>query len=269
MSHDFDDATEPSRNADGSWDTPIHERWDIMGNANGGYLMARVAAAMRAECGRRDPVTVTMHYLSPAPAGPARTECRIVKDGRRLAVVSGALVRDGRDLVRCTGVFGDVDASTGDRHVTVPPPDFPPFEECAPRESSPGAPPLGLMSRLDMRIVPEDRAFMGGGATGEARMRGWFTFRDGRPVDTLALLLAADSFPPTLMNLFGPRGWVPTVELTVHVRAVPVPGPIRCVFTTRVVQGGMCEEDGELWDASGTCVAMSRQLALAPLAHSE
>ena len=61
MPHEFDEATTPARNADGSWDTPIPERWDIMGNANGGYLMARVAAAMRAECGRRDPVTVTMH----------------------------------------------------------------------------------------------------------------------------------------------------------------------------------------------------------------
>jgi hypothetical protein len=67
-----------------------------------------------------------------------------------------------------------------------------------------------------------------------------------------------------VFNLDMPPGWVPTVELTVHVRAVPTPGPLRCVFRTRFVHGGMFEEDGEVWDSSGTLVALSRQLALLP-----
>jgi hypothetical protein len=50
----------------------------------------------------------------------------------------------------------------------------------------------------------------------------------------------------------------------VHVRGVPAPGPLRCVFRTRFVHGGLLEEDGEVWDARDRLVAQSRQLALTP-----
>jgi hypothetical protein len=51
----------------------------------------------------------------------------------------------------------------------------------------------------------------------------------------------------------------------VHVRGVPVEGPIICQFTSSLTQGGFWEEDGVMWDSAGTVVAMSRQLALSPL----
>jgi hypothetical protein len=78
----------------------------------------------------------------------------------------------------------------------------------------------------------------------------------------LSLLLIADAFPPPVFQVMTAAGWVPTVELTVHVRATPAPGPLRCVFTAHVVQGGMFEEDGEIWDSNDTLVAQSRQIGL-------
>ena len=90
-------------------------------------------------------------------------------------------------------------------------------------------------------------------------------FADGRPVDTLALLLVCDALPPAVFHLDMPAGWVPTVEYTVHVRGVPAPGPVRCVFRSQVVQGGFLNEDGEVWDSTGRLVAQSRQLGLLPL----
>lgn len=53
-----------------------------------------------------------------------------------------------------------------------------------------------------------------------------------------------------------------TVQLTVHLRARPVPGWLACRALTRHVAGGYHEEDFEIWNRAGTLVAQSRQLAL-------
>ena len=263
MPFEFDDATTPVPLGDGLYDTPIHDRWDINGNANGGYLLALAANAMRAESGRAHPISVTMHYLSPGPAGNGRTQTKVMKAGRRFATVAGTISQDGRDIATALGVFGDIDNSVGPHSVTMERIDVPSWDDCAPRQVAPG-PPMGLGSRLEMRIHPDDTGFARGEPTGEALCRGYFSFKDGRPVDTLSLLLAADAFPPVMFNRFGMLGWVPTVEFTVHVRGIPAPGPVACAFRSRVIQGGMWEEDGEMWDSEGQVVALSRQIALAP-----
>ena len=110
---------------------------------------------------------------------------------------------------------------------------------------------------------PDDAGFARGAPSGEMRVRGWFRFRD-QPVDTMGLLVAVDAFPPTIFNSGFPVAWAPTVELTAHVRARPAAGWLRCAFSTRFVTGGFIEEDGEVWDTTGTLVAQSRQLALVP-----
>ena len=267
MPFEFDDATRLTDMGNGTYGTPIQDRWDINGNANGGYLMALVANAMRAASGRAHPISVNVHYLSPGPAGGGETRTTVMKSGKRFATVAGTLSQDGRDIVTALGVFGDIDSSIGPHSVTMDRIDIPSYEDCAPRQVAPGpdgAPPMGLGSRLEMRIHPDDTGFARGEPTGEALCRGYFKFKDDRPVDTLALLLAADAFPPVMFNRFGMLGWVPTVEFTVHVRGVPAPGPVACAFRSRVIQGGMWEEDGEMWDSEGQVVALSRQIALAP-----
>ena len=72
----------------------------------------------------------------------------------------------------------------------------------------------------------------------------------------------ADAFPPPVFTVFGPVGWVPTVELAVQVRARPSPGPIQARLCSRHLTRGAIEEDGEYWDSAGNLVALSRQSAL-------
>lgn len=258
---EFDDATAVA--ADGT--CAVHDGWDIGGNANGGYLLALAANGMRRLAGRPDPVTVTGHYLAPGRPGPAVVEGTVVKSGRRFATVTGSLQAGGAPVVQALATFGDLGlpASTFS-HLDGAPPELPPFEACSPRPAN-GPVTVPLMERLDVRLHPDHLGFAAGAPRGVAEVAGWFAFADGRPVDTLALLLACDAFPPAVFHLDLPPGWVPTVELTVHVRAVPAPGPVRCVFRTRFVQGGFLDEEGEVWDSTDRLVAQSRQLGLMAL----
>jgi len=258
----FDNATAVRKTAEGRYEAEVIAGWDIGGNANGGYLFALAGRAMLDHSGRRDPFSVTAHFLAPVNAGPITLAVDTVKTGKLLTTMNASLLVEGLVAVRFLGACGESAPVTDVQFVTTNPPELPPFEECVPRNDVGTAVPVEFANRFDSRIHPDDTAFLRGETNGSAVMRGWFDFGDGRPIDTLSLLTIADSFAPPVFNLPVPRAWVPTIELTVHVRAVPVGTRVACVFRSRVIQGGLTEEDGEIWDEEGRLVAQSRQLAL-------
>ena len=245
-----------------AFEATVQPGWDIGGNANGGYLLAIAGRAM-AEATGRPPLTITAHYLAPAPAGECRVDVEVVRSGRRMATATASLVQADREVMRVLGTFGE-QAGAGPVLVSGEPPVLPPYEKCVvPVMPAEGLRPA-LNERLAVRMRPGDDGFRHGRPTGVAEIAGWFAFADERPVDAIGLLLVADAFPPPVFNTELPVAWVPTLELTVHVRGVPVPGPLRCVFRSRFIHGGLLEEDGEVWDTAGRLVAQSRQLALTP-----
>lgn len=260
---EFDTLTQLDARGDALFVGAVPPRWDIAGNVNGGALLSIAAAGLRRMVGRPDPVSITAHYLAPGRAGPVELQGEVAKAGRRFATATGVLRQGERDLLRVIGTFGDVAAMAGGfRHVTGAPPVLAPIDECVPREIA--APEVVFQERVRLLLDPSCAGFWHGTKSGRAEVLGWIGLADGRPIDTLALLLIADALPPTVFNLEAPAGWVPTVELTVHVRAVPAPGPLRVRVHTQFVHGGLFEEDGEYWDSDGTLVAQSRQLALLP-----
>jgi acyl-CoA thioesterase len=266
MQHEFDSATaiRPT-GVSGSFDAEVQPGWDINGNANGGYLLAIAGRAMRDASGKPDPVSVTAHFLAPGLAGPVTLSTSAVKTGRQLVTMTGSIQRGDRELLRVLGSFGDVAATTGGySHNTLVPPDLPPIDECLEHPGRDGPVNVALVEQLHQWFRPEHAPFQPGPKSGVAVIEGWVAFADGRPFDTLSLLLVADGFPPPVFHLDMPSGWVPTIELTAHVRAIPVPGPLKCRFHSEVVQNGFLQEDGEVWDSAGTLVAQSRQLALLP-----
>lgn len=265
MTYEFDDATSVTADREGEYRAEVRPGWDIRGNANGGYVMALIASALRAAAGRPDPISITVHYLAPVTPGTAWIDTRIAKRGRRFTTISGALRDDARELAHALASFGEVpDHDSGPQIRDLAPPDLPPYDECRPRTSVSDGIELGLMDRLAMRLHPDDTGFVTGELSGRSEVRGWFAFADGRPIDTLALPLACDSFPPPIFNVLGVPGWVPTVELTMHVRARPVGTRLACRFVAATAQGGTFEEDGAIWDERGVLVAQSRQLGLIP-----
>ncbi|MEM9747134.1 MAG: thioesterase family protein [Actinomycetota bacterium] len=240
----------------------VHDGWDIGGNANGGYLLAIAGRAMSEAVGR-PPLTLTAHYLRPAPAGPCTIDVRIVRRGRRFATLTANLDMDHGRVLQLLGTFGPADPDD-DRflHTILNPLDLPPYDACAERPNTAESPTL--MTNLAVRLHPDDVGFSIGEPTGRPEVRGWFDLLDGEPIDEIGLLLATDVMPPSIFNTDLPAAWVPTVELTVHIRGVPAPGPLRCGFRSQFVQSGLTEEDGEIFDVDGNLVAQSRQLALLP-----
>lgn len=265
LPYEFDRATALQSDDGSTYRGEIEDGWDINGNANGGYLLALVGAAMRSASGRPDPLTITAHYLAPGKAGPITVSTDVVKAGRQLVTMTGSLRSADRELLRVIGSFGDIASFGGGyTHVAAAPPALPPREQCVFRDRNTGTVTVALMDRLRVWLRPEDARFQQGEKSGRASIEGWLEFADGRPIDSLALLLVADAFPPPVFNIDIPPGWVPTVELTVHLRGTPAPGPLMCRFHTEFVQNGFLQEDGEIWDSEGHLVAQSRQLALLP-----
>jgi hypothetical protein len=243
------------------YDADIADGWDIAGNANGGYLLALAARAMSDSVGR-PPMSVTGHYLTPGLPGPCEIDTDVHRAGKRMATVAGQLVRSGENVLSALGLFAD-QVPGGPVVQRAAPPELPPIEQCVRRP--PPAQPSGFGDRVEVSVRPADAGFYDGQPSGEAEVCGWFSFADGAPIDVIGLLLIADAFAPVIFNQpeFAPS-WAPTLELTVQIRGVPAPGPIRCRFVGRYMQNGLFEEDGELWDSDDQLVALSRQLALSP-----
>ncbi len=258
----FAASTQVESVGDGVYRSEVAAGWDIGTNANGGYLLALVGRALCDATQRPDPITVTGHYLAPAKPGPVTITTSVIKTGRRLTTAHATLATEDKPLLTVLGTCGDLTDTSGPEWSDRQPPDLPDRDTSILRTPAMAA---AFASRVEVRLHPDDAGFVtGAGGSGEPLIRGWFRLRDGEPIDTIALLLASDAFPPTIFNANLPVAWTPTVELTTHVRARPAPGWLQCRFSTHFIAGGFLEEEGELWDETGRLVAHSRQLALLP-----
>ena len=249
---------------DGRYATEIRPGWDIGGNPNGGYLITLALRAMRDASERPDVLTATGHFLAPGQPGPATVTTEVVKRGRTLATVSGSLEAGGKRTVQVLAAFADLSTPAGPERVEAEPPELPPVDACIPVDPADGfAPPF--MQRIDLRLHPDDAGFSRGAPSGEPRVRGWFRLRDDEPIDSLALVLATDAFPPTAFNGRSCRcAWVPTVELTSHVHAARA--RMVALRLHDALRHGRLPRRGrrDLGHATDRIVAQSRQLALVP-----
>lgn len=261
----FQEATAVTRVGDGRYTACVAPGWDVGGNANGGYLLAMAGRAI-AETVGRPPLTLTGHFVAPGRAAPCEIDVRVIRDGRRTATASAMLTIEGVVVLAVLGTFAEQRVDSGGVEVVeVAPPDLPPLDECV--RGGPPAPAdeTGFGDRVACWYHPDDIGFALGEPTGTARMRAWCHFADDAPVDVFGVLLMSDVLAPVVFNRPEfPTSWAPTVELTVHVRAEPAPGPLRGAFESRVMRHGVFEEDGVLFDSEGSVVAQSRQLALIP-----
>lgn len=266
MASEWDTHTSLTTAGDGLFGADLDPGWMVGGGINGGYLLGVLGRAVAETLPTKPhPLTVSAYYLSASRPGPAQVSTRVLRDGGSVATVAAELGQEGATRITALATYGDLRAMPSDVGTTAAEPVLPPVEECvaaslAPDDVRRTAP---LLERFDMRFDPACVGWAMGEPSGRGHIQAWFRMADGHDVDPVGLLMVCDALPPVTFDL-GRPGWAPTLELTVHVRAVPAPGWLKVSHRTRNVAGGMFEEDCEVWDSAGRLVAQSRQLALQP-----
>jgi acyl-CoA thioesterase len=235
--------------------------WNISGNPNGGYLLSIVSAAIAESVAHPDPLSFTAHYLRPGVPG---VECEVsvdvVRQGRTLSTVRASLWQEGKQRVEIIAAYGDLSSPAGvDSDITIEMPALPPPESCVARSEDMQGIDIAMINKLHVMMHPDQAR---PGQSGVPEISGWIRFTDEREPDTRSLLLFCDTFPPSPFGKLGMVGWVPTIELTVHVRRRPAPGWILGKFRTDDLVDGRMIETGGLWDSTGALVADCRQIGL-------
>lgn len=268
---EFDRDTAVSACEPGVYEAALSPGWAIGHALNGGYLLAVAGRALGDFLHHPDPFTVTAHFLSATTAGPAVIRADAARTGRTMSTGSAGLFQRDEsggevERIRLIGTYGDLGALPDDVRTSAKPPEIPPLEQCFGQRDNPAGADAGpeMGKRIDLKLDPATCGWAIGAPSGNGEMRAWFSLADGRDADPLSLLMTVDALPPTAFEM-GLSGWVPTVELTVHIRCRPAPGPLRVAITTRNLAGGYLEEDTEIWDTADRLVAQSRQLARAKL----
>jgi Thioesterase-like superfamily len=267
---------------------------------NGGVMIATVLRAVLDCSPLPHPVATSAHFLRVAKLAPAEIHVTWLKTGRTAATARAALIQGGEAVLETTVTTGSVPVSlpaavrvgamaadaaaaasgayspagadgvlaapaeNGELIWTGLPPALPPIEECvelgpwrgtfAPDGTS------GYAGQIKMLFDPAVTGWADHEPNGLPEMRGYFGLREDRDPDALLLALAVDGLPPVVFGL-GATGWAPTVELTMYMRMVPAPGPLRVSARSRHVSGGWFDEEAEVWDSADNLVAQSRQIA--------
>jgi acyl-coenzyme A thioesterase PaaI-like protein len=246
----------------GRFTAEVDPEWTIAGKPNGGYLLSMLGRAATATTEHDHVVAASAHYLHSPDPGPVLIETEVLRAGRSASQLRARMEQGGKGCVEAlftaTHLAGDTtphwDGGLPERSQSR-------FEDC-PRlvPSLPNGNRVAIMEQIDVRLDAESRGFTSGRPSGRGELRGWLALPNAEPFDPNALLFAVDAFPPATFDIEF-SGWVPTLELSAYVRALPVPGPVRVLQRAQLIDSGRVDESCFVWDLSGRLVAQGTQLA--------
>jgi hypothetical protein len=246
----------------GRFEGAISPDWTIAAKPNGGYLLAMLGRAAAHVGSHPHVIAASATYLRSPDPGPVDVEAQVLRGGRSASQVRARMSQGGRSCVEALITTSELQPETEPYWTAgLAMPDVAAPERCL---RVPGRSPLGLpvpiMDQVDLRIDPADTGFARGEPSGRGELKGWLTLPADEPFDPVALLYAVDAFPPATFEIEA-TGWVPSLERTVYVRALPAPGPVRIQHRAQVIDAQKVDEVCCAWDARGRLVAQGTQLA--------
>lgn len=262
MRRTFSEVTALSEREPGRFGATADPGWTIMGKPHGGYLLAMLGQAATRVSDHPHILAASAHYLRSPDPGPVTVGAEVMRAGRSASQVRASLAAGGRTCVEALLTLGRLEPDDSPYwDAGLPRVGVPSFEDCVPLvDAVPGRFRPPVLDQVDIRLDRETAGYTAGSPSGRGELRGWLAFPGGEPFDGPALLFAVDAFPPATLDI-ATSGWVPTFELTVYVRAVPAPGPVRIVHRAQLIGGQLVDETCYVWDSKDRLVAQSTQLA--------
>jgi hypothetical protein len=246
----------------GRFDAEVNPEWTIGGKPNGGYLLAMMGRAAASVSAHGHVIAASGHYLHAPRPGPVVIDAELLRAGRTASQVRARLSQDSEACVEALFTTSQLDVAAipyWDRGL-------PEISHVAYEDSARLIPQLqdgarvAIMDQIEVRLEPGSSALTTGSPSGRGELRGWLALPDGEAFDPTSLLFAVDAFPPATFDIEF-AGWVPTLELTVYVRALPAPGPVRVLQRAQLIDAQRVDEACYVWDCTGRLVAHGSQLA--------
>ncbi|MFN2561892.1 MAG: thioesterase family protein [Jatrophihabitans sp.] len=258
----FSDVTALTPDGPARFTVDVHPEWTIAGKPNGGYLTGLLGRAAAAVGPHEHPIAASAHFLRSPEPGPAVVSAELLRGGRSASQLRVQLRQDDQLCIEALVTTSVLDPAAKPYWA-----DGAPAAGTASLEDSirlPSLNPLGvkvaIMDQVDLRIEPDSFGFGRGEPSGRGELRGWLALPHGEAFDPFSLIYAVDAFPPATFDI-ELTGWVPTLELTAYVRAIPAPGPVRVLQKAQLIEGQRVDEACWVWDSTGRLVASGTQLA--------
>ena len=214
--------------------------WDLFGQRNylipgsqkrepstQGYLLSMLGKAASSVGDHDHVVAASAHYVRSPEPGPVVIEAQLLRGGRTASQVRARLEQEGQVCVEALVTTAHLDGATAPYWTGgLPARSHSSYEDCSrliPR--LPDGNPVAIMEQIDVRLDPDSESFTTGRPSGRGELRGWLALPEAEAFDPASLLFAVDAYPPATFDIEF-AGWVPTLELTVYVRALALPGPI-------------------------------------------
>jgi acyl-coenzyme A thioesterase PaaI-like protein len=261
MGSSFSAVTALAAAGSGRFDADVHPDWTINNKPNGGYLLAILGRAAVTAGPHPHVIAAGATYLRPPDPGQVQVAAEVLRAGRSASQLRVRMLQDDATCVEALITTSELHADTEPYWSGLAVPAVADPEQCLRVPStSPTGLPVPIMDQIDLRIDPADTGFARGEPSGRGELKGWLGLPGDEAFDPISLLYAVDAFPPATFEVAA-SGWVPTLQLSAYVRALPAPGPVRIVHKAQLIDAQKVDEVCSVWDARGRLVAQGTQLA--------
>jgi acyl-CoA thioesterase len=234
----------------------------VFGRPNGGYMLGLAAKALCLRNADQQLISITCYFMS-APVNldkPMDIHLSLLKKGSTTSFWSIDVTHDNRHCLRITAVMAGPQGFSEQHYMQLKAPAIDAADNC--HELPMPAFSKGLAEAVCYKMPSEAVQKLQQLPNDLTEFNMWMGLRDQSQIEAWHVLFLMDAMMPPIFLAKGMTGWVPTLELTVQLRGSATSSLVQCHFASKALTNGILEEDGQMWDANGHLIALSRQSSI-------